>query len=299
MGLLDKFRKGGGFLNNVDGLVIAGGFTVTPDFGNGPQEQEVKEGNSTPLWYAVQIRVDGGDKVDSLNLYAGSADDFVISEDGQTLTPATEGAAMWGGTAFQKFYESFVLNGGEDVEPEEDGSLNFGRIVGARARFVQVKDEDAMKRAAKNYKKSKGKINELGQRKGTDGKFYDQKSLQVESVYSLDNDVTEAAAPVSGKGKKAVAGKTAGNATKQAKGPVAPAIDEFAQETLIALLKKAKGNTLKQTDLNVQVTRALVNDSARREDVRKFLTTPANLQAIAESGAITFNKGVIGLSAEA
>lgn len=287
MGLLDKFKKGGGgFLNNVDGLIVAGGFTT--DIPGGGESK----GSFNSLFYRLSVRQDGADGVDETSLFAGSADDFAISDDGQSL----EGGSLWGDTVFGRFYASLVANGLEDPDVEDGDPLTFDHIVGVKARFVQVKDEEGMKRAAKTYKASKGKINELGQKKGKDGKFYDQRSLEVSKVYSTGNDVDEPEAPVKGKGGKA---NPPSKSAKPAAGKSAKKTDEnelkeFTQEVVKGVLETAKGNKLAKTGLNVAITRYfqqpdLKNDD-RRDAVRKMAYDDAFLQEMAEEGMITYAK---------
>lgn len=305
MGLRDRFKRSGGFLNNVDGLVTALKFTTEPDFGKGPQTPDVVEGKETPLWVEISARQDGSDKNESTHLFAGGADKFVINDDGTSITPNEEGASLWGNTAFDNFYGSYVDNGGSDPEPGEDGTLNFGHVVGARVRFVQVKDETAMKRAAENVKKNKGNarksFNELGQKKGSDGKYYDLRTLQVSQVYSEGNDVestpAKAAKPTgqqksasrtNGSGKANTPAKTTTKASKNTEPDYDVADD--SKGVLLDLLADAKENRLKKNDLNALVTRKLVSEPTRREAVRKFLYEDANLQALVEEGAITYSK---------
>lgn len=315
MGLRDRFKRGGGFLNNVDGLIVGLKFTTTHDFGDGPKEQQVAAGKETPLWVEISAKADGSDKIESTHLFAGGADKFVISEDGTSLTPSEDGASLWGSTAFDNFYISYVDNKGSDPEPGEDGTLNFGHIVGARVRFVQVKDEAAMKRAAENFKKNKGNakkiFNELGQKKGNDGKYYDIRTLQVSQVYSEGNDVEAAPA---GKAQKPTGqqkstsrtngtGKPATAGTKAAAGKKAdPAYDvaEDSKAVLLDLLTAAEDNSVTKTELNGLVTRHLVKEPVRREAVRKYLINDENLAALAAENVISFAKvgkdQVIGLS---
>lgn len=295
MGLLDKFKKGGGgFLNQVDGVIAAFAFTTEPEFGGNGGNQSAPKGDGTPLWVALTAQVDGAEKPETTHLFAGyNADDFVISEDGSSLTPAVDGASLWGGTAFAQFYESAVTNGLTDVEPAEDGTMNFGAaLVGARVRFVQVKDDAAMKRAAKNFRMSKGKVNEQGQKKGKDGKFYDIRTLQVEKVYSEGNTV---AAPATG--KKAMATKTAAKPAAAGKKPAAAKaqptedVSEVAEAALAEILAKNE-NGLQKTKLNLAVTRHLVSHP-QREAIRTYLADENNLNALAEAGVITYEDNVI------
>lgn len=284
MGLVDKFKRGGGgFLNNVDGLIASFSLTSEPDFGNGTKEKKAGAFNS--LWAVIGARVDGAEADQPTHLFAGSADDFVISEDGQSITPVGDGG-LWGFTAFAKFYESLVTAGLADIDPGPGEPLDFGHIAGARVRFVQVKDEDAMKRSAELYKKNRTKatqqgFNELGQKKGKDGKFYDQRSLQVSEVYSVGNTVAGKVASAKGKG---TAAKT--TALKSKTPPAPEGIADFAEETLIDILSSAPENTLGKTKINVAVTRKLLKDD-RQNAVRQYLFNDANLAALAEKGVIS------------
>lgn len=305
MSLRDRFRKGGGgFLNNVDGLIVDYRFTTEPDFGKEAPARQRKEDDVTPLWVELTVRQDGQEKTESTHLYAGAADDFVISEDGKTLSPASDDAMLWGGTAFLQLYGSLCDNAEEGFDPDVEAGqdLNFEHIIGARVRFVQVKDEDAMKRAAKKAGQSKGKINAQGQKLGKDKKYYDIRTLQVSEVYSLGNEV-DAPAPAAAKGKagRPTQGQVKGSTkttspSKTAKGD--GDIAEFAEVTLLQLIGASKTKSLKKSDLNLAVTRKLVNgDEDQREAVRIFLTTEANLKALAESGSISYDKGVITAAA--
>lgn len=305
MGLAKRMAKGGGgFLNNVDGLILDYKFTDEPDFkGDGSGFEQ--KGEFTRLWCALTVRQDGSEAPEVTHLPVGRADDFVISEDGHVLERATSGALPWPSEAFAQFYNSMVENAGdsgfEDIDPSPDDPLDFTHIIGVRVRFVQVKDEDAMARLLKWAKKNPGKpgakkVDDQGRKKGKDGKFYDIRTLQVAEVYSIGNDVEESAAPKKGAkgGKPAssapVRGKVA--AKKQVEednDDDAAALAEFAKETLQTILSKAKGNSVKKTDLNGLVTRTLVKD-ARREDVRKYLFDDDNLATLVEEGVITFNK---------
>lgn len=287
MGLRDQFKKGGGgFMNNVDGVITRIAFTTEPDFGSGAQ---APKGDGTPLWCELTAQIDGAEKPESTHLFVGmNGDEFVISEDGQTLTPTEDGVGLWGGTAFAQFYDSAVENGLTDVDPAEDGSLNFGHVVGARVRFVQVKDEAAMKRAAKNYRTSKGKINEQGQKKGKDGKYYDIRTLQIEKVYAEGVSVSSAK-PKAGATKAAKA--TATKLAAKTKATAAPDVAEFAQDTLLSVLAK-NPDGLPKTKLNLALTRALVSDE-RRDAVLQYFKNEANIEAMVEAEAITYENGVI------
>jgi hypothetical protein len=146
-----------------------------------------------------------------------------------------------------------------------------------------------MKRAAKNFRTSKGKVNEQGQKKGKDGKFYDIRTLQVEKVYSEGNAVGPQSA------KKTTA-KPAAKPAPAGKKPVAksaPAEDVTDAATIALteiLAKNADG--LPKTKLNLAVTRHLVAHP-QREAIRTFLADDANLDTLAEAGVITYDDGVL------
>ena len=176
-GISSKFKRGGGgYLNGVDGVIRSLTFTTEPDFGKGAQ---ASSGDKVMLWGVLTLQQDGEEGEETTHLFAGDSEGFVISEDGKTLTPTSDDVQLWGDTALMQFYESMVANDFEDTEVGADGSLDFSGVENQRVRFVQVKDEKLMERSAKTHLKSKGKINELGQKKGSDGKFYDQRTLQA------------------------------------------------------------------------------------------------------------------------
>lgn len=293
MGLLSKFKKGGGgFLNGVDGLIVDVQFTTELPGGGEPAAD--RKSDFTSLFCKLSVREDGSEEPVSTHLFAGSADDFVVSDDGRTLTPV-EGASLWGGTAFARFYESLVANGMTDTEVENGEPLDFSHLIGVRAHFVQVKDEEAMKRAAKNASKSRGKINAQGQRKGKDGKYYDQRTLEVSEVHSEGNEVEEAPAPV-----KTTAAKSAAKTTAKPAGKKAAAVDadaelrSFTKDVVIAVVENAKGGKLVKNDLNTAITRyfltpALKGD-ARRDSVRRLAYEDGLLEEMAEEGLIEFDK---------
>src|SRR5205814_4190301 len=160
--------------------------TTEPDFGGEARQQTERADKSTPLWVKLTVKQDGAEANESTHLDAGAADDFVISDDGHTLEPVDPSAKLWGGTSWLKFVESYIANGGNDIEWEPGQPITFTELLGKRVRFAQVKDEERMARSAKDFKAGKGKAkqyyNAEGQKKGKDGKFYDQRTLQVSQV---------------------------------------------------------------------------------------------------------------------
>ncbi len=312
-GILGTVKKGGGgFLNGVDGLVTGGIFTTNPQFGGearGGEARGGERGEGKQLFYALMVQQDGAEAPQTTHLFTGQASDFVISDNGHTLMPV-DGATLWGGTQFLNFYESLVVNGKdggfEDVEPGEDGSLTFDHIPGVRARFVQVKDEGAMKRSAESYKKNKPGarklFNEFGQKIGKDGKYYDQRSVQVEKVYSVDNAITATGSAATATGRKLGARSDKAQSNEagtpkpvitrgNGKAAVSPAVDEALRiksgQVLLELLSEQKDGRLAKNRLNLAVTRKLTAaGDDQRDDVRKFLFEDANLQYFAENGIV-------------
>src|SRR5579862_3247587 len=116
MGMMDRFRKAGGFLNNVDGLITDLTFTNAPDFGESSREQ--KAGEFTPLWLTLTTRTDGAEKAETTNINMGGGDDFVISPDGHSLIPSSKDAMLWSGTPGFRFIASGYANGIPEPNPE-------------------------------------------------------------------------------------------------------------------------------------------------------------------------------------
>ncbi len=304
-GISSKFKRGGGgYLNGVDGVIRSLTFTTEPDFGKGAQ---ASSGDKVMLWGVLTLQQDSEEGEETTHLFAGDSEGFVISEDGKTLTPTSDDVQLWGDTALMQFYESMVANDFEDIEVGADGSLDFSGVENQRVRFVQVKDEKLMERSAKTHLKSKGKINELGQKRGSDGKFYDQRTLQVSAVYGPAEEAPKAPAK-----KKTIAARPTEAKAPSKKTSPSPSTTQktvvkddgdsdlavFAESALIDVLRAARDNKITKKDLNVAVTRKLVKDD-RREAVRLYLQDDSNLKAIcSENDAITFDgKGLLTLSA--
>jgi hypothetical protein len=308
LGLRDRFKKtGGGFLNNIAALIVGLEFTTTPPSKAGSAPSAPK-GNFTPLFAKVTVKADGAETTEETHLFAGSADDFEL--DGAVLTPTKADASPWGGTAFSRFYNSICEHGEEagfeDPAVEDGEPLDFSHVIGVRAMLVQVKDEEGMARAAKKYKTSKGKINELGQRKGNDGKFYDLRTPEVSAVYSIGNDVdaapaattTRKAAPAASKKAAPVAAKGKAAAPKADDGA---AIRDFAKNVVIEVLEAAKDNKVVRTSLSTGIIKRFNQDDlkgdGRRDDVRKVAVDEAFIGEMVEEGLITFEKNVLALAA--
>lgn len=221
------FKKGGGFLNNVDGVIL--GYEFTPDFPN-PNGAPRKKSKSdfSPLYAVLKVQVDGAAQPVTTTLFVGSADDFEIEDDGHTLVPVEEGYTLWGSSEWARFIESMCLNGNgnfsEDDLPED--AINFEAIINKRVRFVQEKDLDKTEKRGKRKSKKTGKE-------------YDQTQLVVSTVYPD-------AAPARGAGKSASAPRTVTKAATKPNGKAKEVdLTETADEALQGLLEKFGGEAPK------------------------------------------------------
>ena len=259
-----SFKKGGGFLNNVDAVIA--GYHFTDEF-PGQDGKSQKSGNSdfNPLFSTVSFDVDGDDEQKSQSLMAGSADDFEISDDGLTLTLVEEKNGLRENTPWATFVGSLVDAGFPETNlPDDDEPINYEAIIGTRVRLVQIKDEQGMARAAKKWKTSKGKFNEQGQKKGKDGKYYNLTLLTVAEVYEIPSD-DEKPAPKGAKGAK-----TSGKPAPAGRSKKADPLEEEAVETLLAILSDADGSIAKSKLPNKLATK-LGAKHPKREELRRLI----------------------------
>ena len=234
------FRKGGGgFLHNVDGTIT--GYQFTDEFNGEPfKAGKNKEGKEKfhSLFGYVTVRVDGADEDVSVNLFAGGADDYEVSEDGYSVD------RQLGTGGFSTFIESAAAQSPELEEKLEAlQGLNFEPLIGARVRFVQVENAETTKKLGRVADKKDPK------------KSYARKDLTVEAVYSL------------------AAGKPAGKAAKTAKGKAAVAdtsVADLAAATLLDILGDNDGKVTIQ-QLSVKTLNKLMKHKDR-EAVRKLYT---------------------------
>jgi hypothetical protein len=236
------FRKGGGFLSNVDGTIQD--YQFTDEFNGEPFKagKNAKGGDKFhSLFGFLTVRVDGASEDVTVNLFAGGFDDYEVSEDGYSVD------RQLGNGAFSTFIESMVEASAELGEKLEAlGGLNFQPIIGARVRFIQVVNAEATKRLGKVKDKKTGK------------ETYDRKDLQIETVYSL------------AEGKKA-----AGKPVKAAKGKAAVAdtsdVEQLAGEALTEILSD-NGGSITLQKLSMAVLKNMLKrgvDEDVRESVRK------------------------------
>jgi hypothetical protein len=270
-----SFKKGGGFLNGVDGTIT--GYQFTDEF-NGVaftpgKDPKTKKERFHSLYCALSVRADGADEDVTSTLFVGGADDFIVSEDGHTLEPVEDGRELGANTGFAKLITSMCSAGFPDTLLPED-SIDFSAIIGTRARFVQKKDEETTKR--------------LGKRKAKNGKEYDYQDLLIDQVYELPGG--------KGVGKSAAAGKTAakGNGKAAAAPPID--LDDLAGSALVEMLTRA-GKPLAKAKLSMlTLTTPMLKGNPAREDVRKYLFNDDNLAGLADAGLINFDTDTQTLS---
>ena len=260
------FKKGGGFLNNVAGVISDYEFTDTFPGTDGP-----KDGAAfNPLYFVLSADVDGAEKTAQTTLFAGSADDFEISKDGKTLTPVDDSVGIRATSQAGAFIAALCApeNGDgfpEENLPDEGEDINYEAIIGTRVNFIQVKDEAAMKKAAKNWRKSGGKFNEQGQKKAKDGdRYYDQTYTSVDAVLALP-DEKPAKGSKSAKGGKPQSTKS-GRPAKEAEVD----LEAIATETLLELLAD-NDDSLEKSKLPGLLVKKLGVKHPHREEVRKLI----------------------------
>lgn len=210
----ETFRKGGGgFLNGTDGTIT--GYRFTDEFNGVEFEPGNKPGTKDPKFHSgymeISVRVDGADEDVTQNLFFGGYEDYVVSEDGLTLTTEDEGECSIGqNTAVAKFIASLVdANFPVDRLSDDPNSINFEPIVGTRVRFGQeaVMDKDGKPRM-RVAKKGKFK-----------GKSFPDTTTIIAQVYDLPGKAGK-------KGKKSDAAEP----VKAGKGKTKPAAEEADED---------------------------------------------------------------------
>jgi hypothetical protein len=271
-----SFKKGGGFLNGVDGVIT--GYRFTDEF-NGEsfvpgKDPKTKKERFHSLFCEVSVRVDGADEDVNQHLFSGGYDDFEISEDGLTLTAPDGGECTLGqNTGTAKFFGSLVAaNFPEENFSDDPNSVNFEPAVGTRVRFVQRKDEESTRKLGKRKDKKTGKE-------------YDRTDLVVDQVYELPG------APVAAAAKTAVKpnGKVAG---KAAKAPAVPTdIDALGAQTVVEIALRA-GKPVAKSKFSMESLKSAVLKTAEakdhREAVRKRIFEDDFLTALADGDGVEY-----------
>lgn len=269
-----SFKKGGGFLNGVDGVITA--YRFTDEF-NGEAFKEGKDPKTKKerfhsLFCEVSVRVDGADEDVTQHLFAGGYDDFVISDDGLTLTAPDDGECTIGGnTGAAKFFGSLVVAGfPEDNFSDDPNSVNFEPAVGTRVKFVQRKDEESTRKLGKRKDKKTGKE-------------YDRTDLVVDTVYELPG----AAAPAT-KGKTTA--KPAAGKTKPAAAPTVD-IDGLSAQTVVEIAVRA-GKPVAKSKFSMESLKSPVlkagDGQKNREAIRKHIMDDDFLTGLSEGEGVEY-----------
>lgn len=279
-----SFKKSGGFLNNVAGVISD--YQFTDEFNGEPfkagKDPKTKKEKFHSLFFLLSVRVDGADEDVTTTLFAGDADKFDVSEDGHALTPSEDGFELGQGTPFHKFLASLVENGFPDSRlPEEE--LDFSCILGTRIQLTQKEDVEGTKR--------------LGKRKGKDGKEYSRTDLVVTDVLELPSEGKGA-----DKGKKTAAkpavkaGKSKAKPAEEEEEELAP-LAEAATTTLLEILGKT--NPIAKGKVRMTIL-SKYTKHPQRDEMIKYLFDDNNLTELAgaDDAVITFEKttGLISLA---
>ena len=230
LGFRGAIKRGGGFLNNVDGELVS--YEFTDRF-----KDEKKAGEW--CYFVPTIKVDGADDAVDQHLFLGGNDRYEISEDGQELTMVDESPVSFGfSTPFGRFMDSLIEKGFNESElPDlEDGdALNLEVIVGRRFRFKQEVDVEGTKKKGKRV---------VGTGKAK--KEYDRTNTVIDAVL--------------GAAGKTSTKTTAGKKVKDESGDV----EERAEAVLRDVISNEDGETIKRKDLSLPVTKMLMKEKDKK-----------------------------------
>ena len=283
------FRKGGGFLNDVDGEITNYEFTTEPEFLTKGGGKRKSKSDFNALYAVLSVRVDGADEDVETTFFVGSADEWEISDDGKTLTgdgnlQATIG---WG-----LFISSLVEHGFPENDLPED-EVNFEPIIGWRVRFVQQTNEKATAKYGKRKaKKGKGE--------------YDRTDVVVSQVYDYVQPTARGgkaalkttARPTSRSVSSAASRSrtTATTATSRSSGKPNGRVQEQSErhleddaDTLLIEILGDKDGEIKRKGLTMEVTKRRMKDP-NRDALRDLIFSDDYLTGAEERGLIAFNQ---------
>lgn len=281
-----QFRKGGGRLNGVDlvitGIEFTGDELVYTKGESGFSRQEFTPGKVKKadgglkdkfhtLNALVSMRVDGATEDTIEPMFAGGADDFAISDDGQTIwdaaydtpeaaaeaeeDPANKVKSLGANTKFANFISSLVEAGFPETNLPED-RINYEAIIGTRVKVVQ-REDPAMKGKKRLDKATK--------------KEYAYTFTAVDDVLALpDADEAPAtpAAKTAPKGKTAAAPAVPAPGKKGVKAPppaAEPDLDLDGETTLALVEAVAAKSPTKTGDLSMWVLKNRMKHPLREE----------------------------------
>jgi hypothetical protein len=249
-----KFKApGGGFLNNVDGVIQGYQFTTTFPF-KSKNPKKKSDSDFLSLFYILKARVDGAEADVTTTLWGGDASNFEISDDGLTLTPIESGVVLSGGTPLSRFIQSYDAADETGASSDDEDVINFEPMIGQRVRFIQVPyTADELKglerRGQPTYR----------QDKNDPKKKWPLQWLQVETVYGP--------AEVKTAGKGAVKAKAKSNG----KAVASPSVDDLAISTLLDIVR-GNGGSIAKSKLSMRVLKALTGNP-QQNAVRTLVNT--------------------------
>jgi hypothetical protein len=277
MSVMDRFKKRGGFLNGVDGVLTGYEWTTEAPGGGGGAKKK-KGSDFISLFCRISVRVDGADEDIQTSLFAGDGSAFEIEDDGALLSPLSDDSALFEGTNWYRLLASAIEHGFPEsaIDPEVATNGNMKAMVGGRYTFTQMVDEAA---------KAKGLV-----RTAKNGKTYPYQYTAISAVLSLPGKA--------GKGVSAKdASKPAGKASP--KGKAAPQSDDdedlkgMAQDALVKVLKAA-GGSIEVKKLGLKVPQAIGLKHPQRDAI---LALVSDAEFLGEFEAVTYNakKGLVTL----
>lgn len=259
-----SFKKSGGRLNGVDGVITGYEFTTVFPFQG--ENKPTRKSDFNSLWFVLSARVDGADEDILEPVWAGNADNFDISDDGLTLTPVEAGFEIGANTDFGKFVASLVEAGFPETNLSED-EINYEAIVGTRVRFIQVQQIDAKTGKPRKRLVSKGKFK---------GREFDQTSTQVSHVLGLPGTSKPASKAVT---TTKVATKPMSKANGKIQASPSEELQELANSTLTDILGSTKDGSIAKNKLRMAIMKEL-GDNPQRPDVIKLLFDDAYLASV-------------------
>jgi hypothetical protein len=298
------FKKGGGFLNNVDLTWLSYRFTDDVPSKEGPQawadvpkKIKGKDGKTKERFHALNLEItvlpDGAKEAVTQSLFAGGWDDYVVSEDGLTLTAPNGGEVTIGAdTAAGKLIITAIEAGFPEEDLDEDPNIvNFEPMVNRRYRLVQRRNDEATRKYGKRVDKKNPK------------RSYDLTDLVVDQYYGVVEAAARPTAKAAAKSAAAPAKKTSPAATtaspsKKANGkataPAAEDVSSLATTTLLEVLSE-NDNSITKTKLGTKVLQRLMKHP-QRDDIRTWLFNDDNLAELSETG-VTYDpaSGVISV----
>lgn len=279
------YKKGGGFLDNVDLTLVD--YQFTDEFNGEPFKAGKIKGTDGKLVEKphnlncyITVRVDDAEENTSTTLKVGKFDDYLVSDDGHVITAADGGECNINqNSATAKFFASLVRpNNGEagfdeTLFSDDPNSIDFRPAMGHRVRTIQ-------RPLGEEQLKSIEKLGASRLKKSKDGKEYKRTELVVDQYYGPAEVATQSKKSTAKTTKPATGKQT----TRTAPAPVAtPAgdsdLDTLAQLTVQDLVVEAGEAGIAKSKLSMKVLNKLMKHELR-EDVRKWVFSDENLKRV-------------------